>query len=93
MKSMLVSKRQRRLEPTPGELQKAENAAFAAMQRGNKTLLVAKTPNQHDKSRMDQAADVMVSQDHLASLRKTTVEEFLSNFRVNGLECMSCAYE
>ena len=74
----------------------AQDTAFSAMRRGN-AVLVRNTAFQDRMIMSDGvpgAALHVVDGDALGSvLAKTSFDDFLSNFRVNGLECMSTAYQ
>lgn len=91
MKSTLP-KRKRPSEPTTEQLKSAESAAFTAIMRGN-TVLLAHHPSQQNSKTMKKPEKKELCQDGLSNLGKTPVEDFLSNFRVNGLECMTTAFE
>lgn len=81
-------------EPTSEQLRAAENAAFSAMRRGN-AVLVKKTCFKERMRMMDddERAEVVHENDSGSTLKQTSVEDFLSNFRINGLECMATVYE
>lgn len=94
MKSVLP-KRKRSQAPTPAQLKTAEDAVFTALRRGN-AVLVIKNPSKGNKRAMkDNRAeqDSIREDEYVSFLSKTSQEDFLSSFRVNGLECMTTAYE
>ena len=88
MKRTLPWRKQPAGEPTKEQLEAAEDAVFSAMRRRNKVLV--KSTSFQDRMMAEPDDD---SIDGVASLSKTTVEDFISSFRVNGLECMTTAYE
>ncbi len=91
MRSILPSQT-RSLEPTHEHLLAAEKAAYRAM-IGGKTILLAHHTLQSSSEKLEDHSKGVICQKHLALLRKTSIEDFLSNYRVNGLECMTTAYE
>lgn len=92
MKSFLP-KRKRSLAPTPEQMQTAEDVVFTAMRSG-KALLTTKTPLKDCIKLMEDRVEQDVGVDeYITSLGKTSIEDFLSSFRVNGLDCMTRAYE
>ena len=86
--------------PTEHQVKAAEDAAFKAMHRGHAVLVSQTKPTDStkDTNKMmtkDPSLGVKIvkPKDPVATLGSKPLDEFLFSFRVNGLECMTTAYE
>ena len=88
--------RKRALEPTAptaDQSRMAEEATYAAMCRGRSILVQKRSVLDRLTITHEVSQPPPPAKDALSDIGNTSVADFMSNFRVNGLECMQVAYE
>jgi hypothetical protein len=84
--------------PTEDQFKAAEHAAFSAIHQGQAILvsrnkLINSRDNTITMKGPSSSAKDTDQNDQVSNLAEKSIDDFLFGFRVNGLECMTTAYQ
>lgn len=93
MKRLFPKRPRDAMEPTGEQLKEAERAMQNAVFRRHGKGVPHNSVLDHVTVVVERAQDRPRRQDPLENLGRTSPGDFVSRFRVNGLECMTTTYE